>query len=89
MKISNAYCPNYNNFLYAPSNRTNFTGLIKPMQKQVFIDPKVYQNYFIPFSVNSGKNIAGELPEEFIEVFKKTSSTDEIKLKIKDRKSVV
>lgn len=82
MKISNAYCPNYNNFLYAPSNRTNFAGLTKPMQKQVFIDPKVYQNYFIPFSVNFGKNIAGELPEEFIEAFKKTSSTDEIKLKI-------
>ena len=37
MKISNTYCPNYNNFLYAPSNRTNFTGLTKPMQKQVLL----------------------------------------------------
>ena len=46
MKINPNFYHQYQNKVNQNSKPQNFNGLFKPMQKQVFITPEVYQNYF-------------------------------------------
>ena len=83
MEINPNFYHQYQNKVNQNSKPQNFKGLFKPMQKQVFITPEVYQNYFIPYTKESNKRYIGSLPDEFIQEIIKTSKKSEVEPKIK------